>query len=170
MFRPEKPAPLRFVLSGLVFLLPILVGLACNYPQRTSLPNSLPGEALRQTLSVVEGAPVDPAAEITPSPESSSPVSTGIAAPAPSVGYFEYLTRPGDTLASSPGTLRYANRTNPGCAGIAGNRLFDQRCSANHSRHSERGGQPDARQPSTARQRSAQLAHVYRLRCQAVRE
>ena len=100
MSRPDNPASLRFILTGLVFLLPILVGLACNYPQRTGLPSSLPGDALRQTLSVVEVAPTDPAAVITSSPVSSSPVATGISTPASPEGFFEYITRSGDTLAA----------------------------------------------------------------------
>jgi LasA protease len=98
MARTEKSSFLRFVIIGLFFLVLILSGFACNYPQRTTLPSNLPGDALRQTLSAQESATGNPVAAITTTPGSGSAASTQIPSTFPSSGVFKYTTRPGDTL------------------------------------------------------------------------
>jgi LasA protease len=98
MDRTGKSAFLRFGRIGFIFLVWLITGLACNYPQPAAQPSNLPGDALRKTLSAQGSAAGSPIAVITTTPLSGNPAVTGTSSPPSPGGIFEYTTRPGDTL------------------------------------------------------------------------
>ena len=97
-------------LSLLALTALLLATLACNFPMR--LARSVPeftAEQLRQTVEAMPSpAPVEDqigAADVTP--VSSEPFAPPTRNPTPEGTYFEYLTQPGDTLASLTGRFGF---------------------------------------------------------------
>ena len=96
---PAKSSIHPFVKLGLILLVMVLPGLACNYPRQSGLSSNLAGEALRQTLSAQETAANSPVPSITSQDGNGSAAGTEFPITATPPDVFKYTTRPGDTLA-----------------------------------------------------------------------